>query len=177
VTELALDAGNPKVPKLPKEALAASQCDVWAVVKTQVGMLSLTVEAKAKEKFGDEILEKWLAAGTTEKSRTNREIRFKYIRSNLPRSDSFLKVRYQMLHRCAAAVIEAKRLGFQHAAFVVQAFDSPKESFQDYAVFCQALNIPTCRGNMATTSVDGISLSVGWADCQFATDAEVAATA
>jgi hypothetical protein len=43
--------------------IAASQCDVWAVVRTKAGMLSL-VEAKAKEKFGDEILEKWLVAGT-----------------------------------------------------------------------------------------------------------------
>jgi len=44
---------------------AASQCDVWAVLKTAAGMLSLTVEAKASEPFGDEILENWLVAGTS----------------------------------------------------------------------------------------------------------------
>src|SRR5205807_10583272 len=32
----------------------ASQCDVWAVVKTSAGMLSLAVEAKARESFGDD---------------------------------------------------------------------------------------------------------------------------
>jgi hypothetical protein len=74
-------------------------------------------------------------------------------------------------------VIEAKRLGFQHAAFVVQAFNSPEESFQNYAAFCQALQIPGKRGGLATTSVDGVSLSVGWADCPLATDNDVAATA
>ena len=88
-----------------------------------------------------------------------------------------LQVRYQILHRCAASVIEAKRYGFRHAVFVVQAFDTPANSFQDYVVFCQALKIPAARQRMATTFVDGISLSVGWADCPLATHEEVAATA
>ena len=44
---------------------AASQCDLWAIVKTTAGMLSLAVEAKANEPFGDEILESWLVAGKT----------------------------------------------------------------------------------------------------------------
>lgn len=155
----------------------ASQCDVWAVVKTSRGMLSLTVEAKAREAFGDDILERWLVAGGTDESKSNRKVRWNYVESHLPKSDSFFQVRYQILHRCAAAVIEAKRLGFQHAAFVVQAFNTPEESFQSYAVFCQALRIPGKRDRLATTSVDGISLSVGWADCPLATDNEVAATA
>jgi hypothetical protein len=80
------------------------------------------------------------------------------------------------LHRCAASVIEAKRLQLQHAAFVVQAFNTPDQSFRDYDLFCQALKIPAKRGSMATTSVDGISLSIGWADCPLVTDEEVAAT-
>jgi len=164
--KVALEGGN-----------AASQSDVWAIVKTSLGMLSLTVEAKAKETFGDEILEKWFTAGRSEKSQINRRKRWEDIQKYLPKSDSFLQVRYQMLHRCAAAVIEAKRFGFLHAAFVVQAFDTPDESFQDYAAFCQALKISAARRGMATTSVDGISLSVGWADCPLATDAQVAATA
>jgi hypothetical protein len=155
---------------------AASQSDVWAIVNTSRGMLSLTVEAKASEAFGDDILEKWLVAGSTEESRRNREMRFDYVRSHLPKSDSFFLVRYQMLHRCAASVIEAKRLGFQHAGFIVQAFNTPDQSFQDYAIFCKALNMPAARGEMRTTFVGEIALSVGWADCPFATDKEVADT-
>ena len=37
---------------------AASQSDVWAVIATSAGMVSMTVEAKAREAFGNEILEK-----------------------------------------------------------------------------------------------------------------------
>lgn len=156
---------------------AASQSDVWAVVKTSAGMLSLTVEAKAQEPFGDNVLEQWLVEGKTEKSKKNREDRWDYVRSYLPETDSFRQVRWQLLHRCAAAVIEAKRFGFQHAAFVVQAFKTSDESFQDYALFCRALKISAARGDMATTSVGGISLSVGWADCELATDEQIAAIA
>ncbi len=156
---------------------AASQSDVWAVVNTSSGMLSMTVEAKAKEPFGDEPLEKWLVAGKSERSISNRKARWEYVRSHLPSCDSLLQARYQMLHRCASAVIEAKRLGLNHAAFVVQAFETPAESFQDYAVFCKALKIPPKRGAMAATSVDGISLCVGWADCELATDEQIAAIA
>jgi hypothetical protein len=156
---------------------AASQSDLWAVVKTSSGMLSLTVEAKAKEPFGGDVLEQWLIAGVSQESKRNRKIRWDQVRAHLPKSDSFLQVRYQMLHRCASSVIEAKRLGFQHAAFVVQAFETPEESFQDYVIFCQALKIPAKRGGMSTTSSDGVSLSVGWADCPLAIDEQVAATA
>jgi hypothetical protein len=160
---------------LPPGAIAPSQCDVWAVVKTSSGMLSLSVEAKAGEAFGDAILEKWLSSGDGEHSKNNREIRWDYVRLHLPKSDLYEKVRFQILHRCAASVIEAKRLGFQHAAFVVQAFNTPDVSFQDYALFCKAVNLPAARGTMAKTSVNGISLGVGWADCALATDADVAA--
>ncbi|MFL6601891.1 MAG: hypothetical protein ACJ8R9_11250 [Steroidobacteraceae bacterium] len=48
-------------------------------------------------------------------------------------------------------------------------------SFQDYVGFCATLKIPAARDSLATTSVGGISLSVGWADCPLATDELVAA--
>lgn len=54
---------------------AASQSDVWAVVQTSAGMLSLTVEAKATEAFGEEMLENWLVAGKTANSIENRKAR------------------------------------------------------------------------------------------------------
>ena len=161
---------------LPPNRTAASQSDVWAVVSTSLGMLSLTVEAKAKEAFGDAILRTWREGNGSEASKRNRLDRWNYVCAHLPKSDSFDEVRYQLLHRCASAVIEAKRLGFQHAAFIVQAFQTPDGSFQDFKVFCEALKIPSAPGTMATTTVDGIRLSLGWADCPFASDADIAAT-
>jgi len=118
---------------------AASQCDVWALLKTSAGTLSLSVEAKAGEPFGDATLKDWLVAGGTDQSVANRKRRWDYIRTNLPESASYDRVRYQLLHRCAAAVIEARRFDLQHAAFIVQAFNTPDKSFRDYEEFCHAM--------------------------------------
>jgi hypothetical protein len=169
---LLLAIGEHKVD-LPGGA-AVSQSDVWALIKTTRGLLSMSVEAKAREAFGAEALEHWLIAGGTALSMSRRQARWDFIRSHLPQADSFLPVRYQMLHRCAAAVIEAKRIGCPHAAFFVQAFNTPDATFQDYAVFCATLKLAAARNSLATTSVGGISLSVGWADCPLATDEWVA---
>jgi hypothetical protein len=161
---------------------AASQCDVWAIINTAQGLLSLTVEAKANEAFGDEILEKWLVAGKTNRSIANRKIRWEHVRANLPDADSFLKVRYQILHRCAAAVIEANRWGCQNAAFIVQSFGKPAvgtldANFEAYREFCTAIQLPAAKSSLAHTKVGDIALSVGWVNCPVATDAEVAACA
>ena len=156
---------------------AASQSDLWAVVRTSIGMLSLTIEAKANEFFGDDELEQWLIAGKSEESLANRKQRWEYVQTHLPKSDSFSRVRYQILHRCAVSVIEAKRLGFKQAAFVVQAFGSPAKSFDDYTAFCRALGLQASRERLSTALVEDISLSIGWADCPLATNEDIAATA
>jgi hypothetical protein len=155
----------------------ASQCDVWALVNTALGTLSLSVEAKVEEAFGNEMLEQWLDSGKLPDSSLNRRKRWDHIQKYLPSADSYSRVRYQILHRCAAAVIEAERLGLKHAAFVVQAFETPAERFHDFEEFCRVLRIPAERGRLAITPVGEVSLGLGWADCQFATDKEVAEVA
>jgi hypothetical protein len=157
----------------------ASQCDVWALTNSTAGQLSLSVEAKANEPFGkgNESLSQWLISKDSEKSKENREERWAFIRKHLPETDNNLysEVSYQILHRCAAAVIEAKRLGLNHAVFLVQAFDSPQSSFEEYSKFCVALNAKSERGKLVITKVDRIDLGVGWVDCPLATDKEISA--
>jgi hypothetical protein len=155
---------------------AASQSDVWAVINTATGLLSLTVEAKAGESFGAQTLEKWLV-GTSEQSAINRKDRWEFLQAHLPATELYLDVRYQMLHRCASAVIEARRLGCSQAAFVVQAFNTPQKSFREFEKLCSALRLPAARGSLSATAVDGISLSIGWIDCPLASDTAIATCA
>ena len=92
---------------------ADSQCDVWALLDTKAGMLSLSVEAKAKEPFGqgNEPLAHWLAGDGSKRSREDRQKRWDYVKRHLPGpvASEYSDVAYQLLHRCAAAVIEARR--------------------------------------------------------------------
>src|SRR5579863_1813398 len=96
---------------------AASQCDVWAVIRTSKGLLSLSVEAKASEAFGDETLKVWLE-GTGEQSKANRKDRWEPVAQYLPdaSADRYYPIRYPILHRCAASAMEAERLALPHAA-------------------------------------------------------------
>jgi hypothetical protein len=157
---------------------ADSQCDVWALLESPSGGVSLSVEAKANEAFGqgNESLRDWLVAGESERSRGNRQDRWKHIVKHLPDAgtDAYSLVPYQLLHRCAAAVIEALRFRLPNAAFIVQSFGAPSGSFEAFAGFCQAINLKSERSKMCVTQVGKIRLGIGWADCPFATDAEVA---
>lgn len=152
---------------------AASQCDVWGIVRTDSGLLSLSVEAKAREPFGNETLGEWLDAGGSARSRENRRVRWEFVRKHLPDGE-YRSVPYQLLHRCAAAVIEAERFGFSHAVFAVLAFGTPEKTFVDYSGFCAAAGFLAGRDQMSRREWAQGSLSVGWADCCLATDDQLA---
>ena len=156
----------------------ASQCDVWALVRSEAGVVSLAVEAKAQESFGagNETLSEWLLSGTSPGSKENRKLRRDHLLECLPLTTNggYGNVSYQILQRCAAAVIEARRFGLRHAAFVVQSFHCPAKSFEMFALFCEAVKAPAERGQMVFTDAEGIRLGIGWAECEFATHAEMA---
>lgn len=156
-----------------------SQNDVWALVKTSAGIVSLTVEAKAREPFGKHTLATWLIERESERSRNNRRERWAFLYSHLPvvSADVYARVPYQLLHRCASAVIEARRFGLKHAACIIQAFKTPDERFVQYAAFCNAMGLTAARGQIRTTLVGDIELAIGWADCPLATDAQIATVA
>jgi hypothetical protein len=163
-----------------------SQCDVWGLVKTDRGLVSMSVEAKASEGFGNqhEPLRTWLDGGRSAGSAKNRRARWDGLAGFLPVSADYMEVPFQVLHRCGAAVVEARRMGLEHAAFVVQAFNAPESSFEACCRFGAALGVPLERNRFVTTTVAGrtaaenaITLLIGWADCAVATDEQVAAVA
>lgn len=156
-----------------------SHCDVWGLVGTTVGTVSLSVEAKAQERFGNETLQEFLTGGTSPGSPANRQARWTDIEGHLPTpaTGDYLNIRYQLLHRCATAVIEARRLRLRHAAFVVQAFGSPPERADEFTAFCAVMGITPRPQTLTPVNVNDVRLDVGWADCPFATDQQVAAVA
>jgi len=175
--KLLLAVSEHKVPLKGKGG--ASQCDVWALIRTNVGTISLSVEAKADEPFGEgnKPLAKWLVSGDSEDSRMNRQKRWENIRENLP-IGSYDYVPYQILQRCAAGVIEANRFGLKNAVFLVQSFSAPDSSFEMYSLFMNALNLPAEKNKLYFSEVGiedrTIRLGVGWVDCPFASDSQMA---
>lgn len=52
-----------------------------------------------------------------------------------------MPLRYQLLHRPVAALLEARRFGLARALFFVQHFASPKDSLADYQAWARLLGV------------------------------------
>lgn len=156
-----------------------SQSDVWAVVNTPLGPVSTTIQAIGK-RFSElpETLSQWIERGYKDSGKALRRKRWESIRSFLPTlRNEAQEVQYGLLHRCASTVIEAQRLKLNRAAFLVQAFEAPEKKFDEYRLFCDAIGVVSERDDFFHLELPiGITLSIGWADCPLATDAEIAAT-
>lgn len=176
--ELLLAVAEHKVPLGGKGADA--QCDVWALVHTVAGTVSVAVEAKANEPFGNgnESLADWLNAGKSVNSPANRRRRAIAILENLPPATegAYDIVPYQLLQRTAAAVIEAKRFRLRHAALIVQGFNCPKESIDAYGELCTACGIREAYSFMHITRIGDIELGLALAQCPFMHESDNAAS-
>ena len=87
-------------------------------------------------------------------------------------------IRYQLLHRTASAILEARRFGAPHAVMIVQAFRPGSESLADYEAFGRHLGVGLSTGTLTPVPrhTDPV-LFLGWAVSPLCTDAEIARTA
>ena len=135
-----------------------SQCDVFALVRDGTQIVSLAVEAKVAEPFGKPIRD-WLLNASE-----GRRIRLAAICDLLgcgaPPDDLY----YQLFHRTAAAILEARRFGTDTAAMVVHSFSQEHRWFEGFAAFCAFLGVDPARGTGLTRALPaGGTLILGWA--------------
>jgi hypothetical protein len=98
-----------------------SQTDLWALLRAPVGLVSMSVEAKAGEGF-DRTIAAWL---TDAKPSSGKPARLAQLKSVLGMAGDVPEtLRYQLLHRTASAVSEAERFGAPCAVLLVQSFSS-----------------------------------------------------
>jgi hypothetical protein len=141
-----------------------SQTDLWVLARTSVGdVVSVTVEGKVAEPF-DAIVGDWLAREGEPSDGKLERLDFLCTTLGLAR-DGVGHLRYQLLHRAASALIEAKRFGARHALMLVHSFSSDDEWFSDYTAFAEALGAeetPAIGTIVAVGPRAGISLYLGW---------------
>jgi len=148
-----------------------SQSDLWVVLWTPKGYVSVTIEAKAGEEF-DKPIEQWLKQESNGKER-----RLAFLTRELGLTEpppGF--VRYQLIHRTVAAILEARRCHFELALMLVQSFEEAPSSWSDYEKFANLLGVSAIRGKITgPRQIDNISLYLGWVDSPRANDAKAAA--
>jgi len=136
-----------------------SQCDVFALVRDGTRTVSLAVEAKVAEPFGDTV-RAWIKDASPGKTKRLFTI-CAWLGLPVPPPDT---LRYQLLHRTAAAIAEAHRFGLRDAAMIVQSFSPEKHWIGDFKAFARTLGVEV-RPDRASTHVlpGGMTLMLGWA--------------
>ena len=135
----------------------SSQNDIWALAHSHDQLVSITVEGKVSEPFGPTIHE-WQAASSPGKTK-----RLAYLLSLLELPSPPESLRYQLLHRTASAIIEARRCNAVHAVMLVHSFSRSEEWFADYADFVTLMGgTASINSVVSVGSKSGVSLHIAW---------------
>jgi len=151
--ERGVDLGDGKQP---------SQTDVMAIVRIGDEIGILAVEAKVDETFGPTV-DEWLRE--PESGTSSRRARLEHLCKTLGLAASEVgSLRYQLIHRTASAVFEAKRYCSRQTAMLVQSFCPKRSWFEDYAAFVKAMGLGSTEPGKTTPSknCDGVELRLGW---------------
>jgi hypothetical protein len=138
---------------------SASQTDLLAVLGIGHELAVLGVEAKVSESFGPFVSE-WLGDGSEGKLRRLQGLCDLFGLN--PQAVGHL--RYQLFHRTAAAILEARRYRARKAVMLVHSFCPQATGLSDYAEFFSAVGFDeTGKDRLAgPLTFGGISLWTGW---------------
>jgi hypothetical protein len=139
----------------------ASQTDLFVLARGAEGeLVTIAVEGKAKERFGDDTVAEWRRPGGE-----GRRKRLAHLLDVLALSDDerLAPIRYQLLHRTASAVIEARRFGARHAVMLVHSFPQGEDWFGDFAAFAALYGVAITRDTTVPAyAFADLKLHLGW---------------
>ncbi len=134
-----------------------SQTDLMVVVglKDELGIVA--VEGKVEEPFA-EVIKDW---NTTPGKQRRLDGLCATLGLDVTQAAG---IRYQLLHRTAAAIYEAKRYRCRHALMLVHSFSPTRRGFEDFAAFSRTIGLPLRQPDLCSTAkqCEGISLRLGW---------------
>lgn len=135
-----------------------SQNDIWVLARGANGLVSVAVEGKVAEPF-DKTVAEWAATASP-----GRETRLAYLCETLAVDPGRVAtIRYQLLHRTASAIIEARRFCCSHAVMLVHSFSQTHQWFEDFAAFGALYGVDIAVGEVRhLVALNGVGLSVGW---------------
>jgi len=136
-----------------------SMNDVFVLGRTPAGAVTIMVEGKVNESFG-QVVKDWRSDSSPGKNE-----RWSYLTGLLgvdPNKGD--ELRYQLFHRTASALIEAQRFRARDAVMIVHSFSAADAGSADYKAFAELLGVEAGIGEMAFVGENhGIRLHIGWA--------------
>ena len=137
-----------------------SYTDLFVLAKCSDGLITMAVEGKVRETFG-EVIDKWLHRDEND---ANRRVRLEGLCGILDLEVAdVLGLRYQLLHRTAAALIEADRFSASTAVMLVHSFSPEQEGLGDTVAFGTAMGVSVESGQLVDVGMrSGHRLPLGW---------------
>jgi hypothetical protein len=135
-----------------------SQTDILAHLGTDKGKAILGIEAKVDESFGP-LVHEWNDYGTGKLRRLVGLLECLEFKS-IPIGG----LRYQLFHRTAAALIEARKEGARDAAMIVQSFDTKQTGLDDFVAFAEAFGTPISEAGRLSQPkrLGDVTIRLGW---------------
>lgn len=138
----------------------ASQTDFWFLGVTQGSTVSVAVEGKVKEPFGPTVQE-WRGQDHADSGKSRRLAALREILGISVDAD-IGSVRYQLLHRSASSVLEAKRFHAKAALMLVHSFGG-STNFDQYREFTALFGEEhRSTGIFQATQLSDVPLYLGW---------------
>lgn len=137
----------------------SSQNDIFILAKGHSQLISIMVEGKVSEPFGDTVA-KW-----KENSRQGKRCRLESLLKTLAlgKHRPIDNMAYQLLHRTASAIIEAKNFKAENALMLVHSFSQSNECFEDYSQFVALFDLKAKPDSLVfAKNIDGIDLYFCW---------------
>ena len=134
-----------------------TQTDLFALLRIADKTCAAAIEGKVRETFGPTVGE-WLTDASEGK-----QTRLNYILDLLGLKTVPDNIRYQLLHRTAAAIIESERFKTDEAAMIVHSFEQSKLWFDDFAAFTNLFDLTAESEKLMTLILpNGKPLHLAW---------------
>jgi len=136
-----------------------SQNDVFVLANGSEGLVSIAVEGKVAESFALPVDQRF------SEPTHGQAIRLEFLLDLLWLDRAAVgNIGYQLLHRTASAILEARRFGARHAVMLVHSFSQELKRFEDFAAFAnlyQQTAVPNRM--MRAMNFDDVTLHLGCA--------------
>ncbi|GLS35739.1 hypothetical protein GCM10010869_13280 [Mesorhizobium tianshanense] len=136
-----------------------SQNDVFALIRFGDQTCAATIEGKVNEPFGPTVGD-WFSNPSQGKQERMRHLCSLLGLDEIPPSH----IRYQLMHRTASALIEARRFKTDEAAMIVHSFSPQRMWFEDFVMFLRLFGLEAAPDTRSVLTLkSGQRLRLGWA--------------
>lgn len=143
-----------------------SQTDLLALAAINGSLVVIGVEGKVDEPFGESV-DVW-----DDRSRGKTDRLAGLCKTLAIDPATCRALRYQLLHRCAAAIYEAQNFCSRHALMLVHSFSPEHACFDDFRNFSHAIGMAVEEPDRlsAARTLENVSFRLGWVSDRPPTD-------